>query len=177
MELCVEMFHNLPSVNSGFLTSSWQLSRNIPSPQMPAKDISTPSSFARPQSGATPRPQHRCPSPPRVLLKLSSPHYQSSNTFHNGSLIAVSSKSECKHQPSPSISPKSLIKSGPNIPVAHTTSRKKRLYGVATSNKALIQKLSSPCLYHLKSPVAPPDPVGTFLNTPERMSILHKQVI
>ncbi|KAK9537784.1 hypothetical protein VZT92_005365 [Zoarces viviparus] len=45
-----EMFHNLPRLNSDFFNTSWQTSRNIPTPKTLSKDFATPSSSPKPQS-------------------------------------------------------------------------------------------------------------------------------
>lgn len=165
MELFGDMFQNLPRLNSGFLNTSWQTSRNIPTPQMLLKDISTPSSSPKPQSGVTPSPPlsprslSKSPQSPVLSSKPPSPHSQASNTFHNKSSTAVSSKSKYKTLPSPLLSPKSLIKRNPNIPVSSTKMVKKRLYGVATAKKALTEKLSSPL-----PPKEPWSPIRPYSN-------------
>ncbi|XP_045910484.1 titin homolog [Micropterus dolomieu] len=147
VELFGEMFQNLPRLNSGFLDTSWQTSRNIPTPKTLSKDITTPSSSPKPQSEITPSP----PLSPRSLSKSpvssskpSSPHFQSSNVFQNKSSSAASSKSKSKELPSPLLSPKSVTKRSPHIPVFPKKTEKKRLYRLATAKKALIEKLPSP---------------------------------
>nr|XP_046260879.1 X-linked retinitis pigmentosa GTPase regulator isoform X2 [Scatophagus argus] len=130
-ELFGEMFQNLPRLNSGFLNTSWQTSRNIPTPKMLSKDICTPSSSPKLQSRVTPSPPlssrslSKSPQSPVQSSQPSSPHSQSLSTFHFKSSTAASSKSKSKEFPSPLVTSKSAVK--------HKT-------------KALIEKLSSPLL-------------------------------
>ncbi|XP_044072332.1 transcriptional regulator ATRX isoform X3 [Siniperca chuatsi] len=147
VELFGEMFQHLPRLTSGFLNTSWQTSRNIPTPKTLSKDITTPSSSPKPQSEDTPSP----PLSPRPLSKSpalpskpSSPHSQSPNMFQKKSSTTASSKSKSKELPSSLLSPKSITKRNPHIPVSPKKTAKKRLNRVATAKKALIEKLSSP---------------------------------
>lgn len=145
MELFGDIFQNLPRLNSDFLNTTWQMSRNIPTPQMLLKDVSTPSSSPKSQSpGVTRSPplSHRSRSKSPNVSKSSCPPSQASNTSHYKS--SVSSKSKSKKLSSPSLSPKSFIKRDPNIPVSATKSGKTSLYGVATARKVQMKKLPSP---------------------------------
>lgn len=153
-ELFGEMFQNLPRLNSDFLNTSWQTSRNIPTPKTLAKDISTPSSTPEPLSEVTPSPAlsprslSKSPQSPRLSSKqssrLSSPHSHSSNSFLSKSSTAVSSKSKSKELPSPFLSPKSITKPSPYIPVSPKKKVKIRLHGVTAAKKVLIENQSSP---------------------------------
>lgn len=145
MELFGDIFQNLPRLNSDFLSTTWQMSRNIPTPQMLLKDMSTPSSSPKPQSpGGTRSPplSHRSRSKSPNVSKSSSPLSYASNTSHYKS--PVSSKSKYKKFSSPSLSPKSFIKRDPNILVSATKSGKKSLYGMTTTKKVQMKKLPSP---------------------------------
>uniref|UniRef100_A0A8C4F5J8 X-linked retinitis pigmentosa GTPase regulator n=1 Tax=Dicentrarchus labrax TaxID=13489 RepID=A0A8C4F5J8_DICLA len=147
VELFGEMFQNLPRLNSGFLDTSWQTSRNIPTPKMLSRDLSTPSSSPKPQVGVTPSPPlsptslSDLPQSPVLSSKSSSPHSQSSDMFQYKS---STSKSKSKELPSPLLTPKSVKKRNPNILVSPKQTAKKRLHRVATAKKALIEKPSPP---------------------------------
>ncbi|TMS06890.1 X-linked retinitis pigmentosa GTPase regulator, partial [Larimichthys crocea] len=158
VELFGETFQNLPRLNSGFLNTSLQTSRNIQTPKTPSKDISTPSSTPKSQSEATPSPplSPRPPSKsPQILVlssKPSSRRSRSSNTFQN--------ESKSKELPSPLLSPKSVTTRNPNIPVSPKKTAKKQTYRVA--KKALIEKLSSPL--PPKEPCSPDRPPSHISN-------------
>ncbi len=152
-ELFGEMFQNLPRLNSDFLNTSWQTSRNIPTPKTLSRDSTTPSSSPKPQSEVAPSP----PLSPRSLSKSpvlsskpSSPQSQSSNAFQKKS----------KELPSPLLSPKSITKRNPHVPVAP----KKTVKRVSTAKKALIEKLSSPL--PPKEPCSPTRPHSGVSNEP-----------
>ncbi|XP_074551601.1 uncharacterized protein LOC141808790 isoform X2 [Halichoeres trimaculatus] len=130
-ELFGEMFQNLPRLNSDFLSTSWQTSRNIPTPKALLKDKTTPSSSPKPQSAvATPSPM--------LSPKLSSPRSLSSDTLRSKSSRASSFKSKSKEMPSPLLSPKSITKQSP-FNLATPTKRTKK-----STKKALSVKSSSP---------------------------------
>ncbi|KAE8299177.1 X-linked retinitis pigmentosa GTPase regulator Precursor [Larimichthys crocea] len=149
VELFGETFQNLPRLNSGFLNTSLQTSRNIQTPKTPSKDISTPSSTPKSQSEATlspplsPRPPSKSPQTLVLSSKPSSRRSRSSNTFQN--------KSKPKELPSPLLSPKS---------VTPKKTAKKQTYRVA--KKALIEKLSSPL--PPKEPCSPDRPPSHISN-------------
>lgn len=154
-ELFGEMFQNLPRLNSDFLNTSWQTSRNIPTPKTLSRDSTTPSSSPKSQSEVAPSP----PLSPRSLSKSpalsskpSSPQSQSSNTFQKKS----------KELPSPLLSPKSITKRNPHVPVSPKKTAKKRLYRESTAKKALIEKLSSPL--PPKEPCSPTRPSSGVSN-------------
>lgn len=158
VELFGETFQNLPRLNSGFLNTSLQTSRNIQTPKTPSKDISTPSSTPKSQSEATlspplsPRPPSKSPQILLLSSKPSSRRSRSSNTFQN--------KSKSKELPSPLLSPKSVTTRNPNIPVSPKKTAKKQTYRVA--KKALIEKLSSPL--PPKEPCSPDRPPSHISN-------------
>ncbi|KAM6978403.1 X-linked retinitis pigmentosa GTPase regulator [Tautogolabrus adspersus] len=129
LELFGEMFQNLPRLNSDFLNTSWQTSRNIPTPKT-LSTKTTPSSSPKPKSVATQSPV--------LSSKPSSPRPLSSDTLQSKSSKAASSKSKSKELPSPLLSPKSITKQKPYIPV---TSRKT---AKQPARKALIEKSLSP---------------------------------
>ncbi|KAK5861160.1 hypothetical protein PBY51_022576 [Eleginops maclovinus] len=138
-----EMFHNLPRLNSGFLNTSWQTSRNIPTPKTLSKDFTTPTSSPKPQSEVTISPP-LSPRSPVISSKPSSPHSQSSNTSQNKS--SASSSSTSKELPSPILSPEYLNKH--NTSISPNSTPEKGLYKEATTKKALIEE----------SPLAPNEP-------------------
>ncbi|XP_031725235.1 X-linked retinitis pigmentosa GTPase regulator [Anarrhichthys ocellatus] len=154
-----EMFHNLPRLNSDFFNTSWQTSRNIPTPKTLSKDFATPSSSPKPQSEARLNPA-LSPRSPVLSSKPSSPHSQSSNTFQNKSSTAASSESKSKELPSPLPSPKTITKH--STLVSHKRTAKRRLYGVATAKKALIGESPLPP----KEPCSPTRPSSEISNKP-----------
>uniref|UniRef100_A0A3Q3E2P0 X-linked retinitis pigmentosa GTPase regulator n=1 Tax=Labrus bergylta TaxID=56723 RepID=A0A3Q3E2P0_9LABR len=129
LELFGEMFQNLPRLNSDFLNTSWQASRNIPTPKT-LSTKTTPSPSPRPKSVATQSPV--------LSSKPSSPRPLSSDTLQSKSSKAASSRSKSKELPSPLLSPKSITKQRPYIP---GTSRKT---ATQPARKALIEKSLSP---------------------------------
>lgn len=141
------MFQNLPRLHSGFLNTSWQTSRNILTPKILSKNITTPSSSPKPQSDITPstplspRSLSKSPQSPVFSSAPSRPHSQSSNT---------TSKSKPKELPSSLLSPKSVTKH--NIPVFPRKTTK-QAHRVVTAKKTLNDKVSSP-----QSPVEPCSP-------------------
>ncbi|XP_028446232.1 X-linked retinitis pigmentosa GTPase regulator, partial [Perca flavescens] len=143
VELFGKMFQNLPRLNSDFLNTSWQTSRNISTPKTLSKDFTTPSSSPKTQSEATLSPP-LSPRSPVLPSKPSSPRSQSSNTFQNKSSTAASFKSKSKELPSPLLSPKFITKH--NTPVSPKQTAKKRMY--RTAKKALIEE----------SPLSPKEP-------------------
>ncbi|KAI3356348.1 hypothetical protein L3Q82_017572 [Scortum barcoo] len=107
-ELFGEMFQNLPRLNSDFLNTSWQTSRNIRSPKTLSREGSTPSSSPKPQSEVAPSPMlspRSLSKSPVLSSKPSSPQSQSSNTFQEKS----------KELSSPLLSPKSITKQGETV--------------------------------------------------------------
>ncbi|XP_047457070.1 X-linked retinitis pigmentosa GTPase regulator [Mugil cephalus] len=162
VELFGGMFQNLPRLNSGFLNTSWQTSRNILPPKTPPKDITTPSSSPKPQSEAAASPllspRSRSVSPKSSVLSSqpSSPRSQSSYARKNkGSYAAASSNSRPKQLSSALLSPKATAKSNLNIPV----STKKR---ALIARKASSDKLSSPL--QPKEPCSPSRPPTRLSN-------------
>lgn len=149
-ELFGDIFHILPRLNSDFLNTSWQTSRNIPAPQRLPKGCSSSSSSPKPQSVISPGP----PPSPRLLAKSpqspilspqpSSPHSQSSGAFQIKSPDKDSPQSGSSELHSTFLSPKSLIKRCPDSPLPGTKIAKRRTQGVAAANKTLIEKLPSP---------------------------------
>lgn len=151
-----DIFHNLPRLNSDFLNTSWQTSRNIAAPQSLLKGFRSPSSSPKPQSVISPTPPlspkspAKSPHSPILSSKPSSPRSQSSSTFQiRPSNTTVSSRPESKELPSPLLSPKSLIRRSTNVPVPASKIGRRRMQGVAAAKKALIKK---------KSPVSPEEP-------------------
>lgn len=138
-----EIFHNLPRLNSDFLNTSWQTSRNILTPKTSSKDLVAPSSA--PKSAVKISPQPSCRSQ-ISSLKSSSPHSQSSNTSVTKSSTAASSKSKFKELRSALPSPKTITKH--STIASHKRSSRRRLCGAATANKALIDE----------SPLTPQEP-------------------
>lgn len=130
------MFQNLPRLNSDFLNTSWQTSRNIPTPKTLSMDFTPPSSSPKPQSEATLSPP-LSPRSPLLSSKPSSPRSQSSNSFQKKSF-----KSKSKELPSPLLSPKSITTR--YTPSPKRTPRKR----VATAKKALTEE----------SPLRPKEP-------------------
>uniref|UniRef100_UPI001A996168 X-linked retinitis pigmentosa GTPase regulator n=1 Tax=Gasterosteus aculeatus aculeatus TaxID=481459 RepID=UPI001A996168 len=126
-----EIFHNLPRLNSDFLNTSWQTSRNILTPKTSSKDLVAPSSA--PKSAVKISPQPSCRSQ-ISSLKSSSPH------------SAASSKSKFKELRSALPSPKTITKH--STIASHKRSSRRRLCGAATANKALIDE----------SPLTPQEP-------------------
>ncbi|KAM3608236.1 uncharacterized protein V6R79_021559 [Siganus canaliculatus] len=135
-----EMFHNLPRLNSGFLNTTWQTSRNIPATKTLSKDTSSPSSSPKPQSEVTasppfsPRSLPRSPQSPLIPSKPPSSHSQSSNKFHPNS----------EELPSPLLSPKSITHFQLKSPTSPKKLLKKGARRMATAKKALREKTPSP---------------------------------
>lgn len=167
MELFGKIFQILPRLNSGFLNTSWQTSRNIPTPKTLSKDISTPSSSPKPQSEVTlsppisPRYQPKSPQSPGLSSKPSSPHSQASNAPQYNSFTTASPKTKSKELPSPLLSPKSITKGSPSFQGFSKKTGKKRLNA---DKKALIEKLSSP--QSPKEPCSPDRPSSEISNSP-----------
>lgn len=149
-ELFGDIFHILPRLNSGFLNTSWQTSRNIPAPQRLSKGFTSPSSSPKPQSVISPSP----PLSPRLLAKSShspslsskpsSPHSRSSGSFKIKSANKVSPQPGSSPLPSPLRSPKILIKRCPDALEPDTTNPKRRTQVVATARKSFMKRLPSP---------------------------------
>lgn len=136
------MFHNLPRLNSGFLNTSWQTSRNIPTPKTLSKDFTTPTSYPKPQSEVTLSPP-LSPRSPVISSQPSSPHSQSSNTSQKKSSASYRSTSEL---PSPILSPEYL--NNHDTSISPNSTPEQSLYKEATTEKALIEE----------SPLAPKEP-------------------
>ncbi|KAM4558703.1 uncharacterized protein rpgra [Odontesthes bonariensis] len=148
VELFGKMFQNLPGLNSGFLDTSWQTSRNIQTLKTLSKDATTPTPTPEPQSEATsspfssPRSLSISLRSPALSSKPSSPHSRSSYTRQRKASPAASTKSKPKAVPSPLLSPKSIAKYKPNVPASTKKMSKNRAHQAATTEKALSDRLS-----------------------------------
>lgn len=149
-ELFGDIFHILPRLNSDFLNTSWQTSRNIPSPQRLPKGFRSPSSPPKPQSVISPSPplspRSLAESPQSHILsaKPSSPHSQSSGALRIKSPNKVSPWPGSREPSSPLPSPKSLTKRCPGAPAPGARIAKRTTQGVAAAEKTLIEQLPSP---------------------------------
>ncbi|XP_017164556.1 X-linked retinitis pigmentosa GTPase regulator [Poecilia reticulata] len=96
----VELFGELPQTqprpNSGFLSTSWQTSRNIPNLKRLPKDAPTPTSSPK----AAPASPLLSPRSQSVSSKAPSPRSQSSLSCRSKASTAVSSRSKSKRLPS-----------------------------------------------------------------------------
>ncbi|XP_054888368.1 X-linked retinitis pigmentosa GTPase regulator [Poeciliopsis prolifica] len=96
----VELFGELPQTqprpNSGFLSTSWQTSRNIPNLKQLPKDAPSPTSSPK----ATPASPLLSPRSQSVSSKPSSPRTQSSLSCRSKASAAASSRSKSKRLPS-----------------------------------------------------------------------------
>lgn len=149
-ELFGDIFHILPRLNSDFLNTSWQTSRNIPAPQRLSKGFTSPSSSPKPQSVIPPSPPlsprllAKSPRSPILSSKPSSPHSQSSGSSQIKSPNKVSPQPGSSELPSPLLSPKSLMKRYPDALEPGTNIAKRRMRVVATAKKSFTRKLPSP---------------------------------
>lgn len=138
VELFGKMFQNLPRLHSGFLSTSWQTSRNRLTPKTLSKSFTSPSSSPKPQSDLTPstplspRSLSKSPQSPVFSSAPSSPHSQSSH---------ATSKSKLKKLPSSLLSPKPVSKC--NTPVSPRKTEK-QAHRVVTAKKTLFDKVASP---------------------------------
>ncbi|XP_063354868.1 X-linked retinitis pigmentosa GTPase regulator [Pelmatolapia mariae] len=150
VELFGDKFQSLPRLNSDFLNTSRQTSRNSLTLKTLSKDATTPSSSPKPKSEVTgspllsPRSRSISPQSPLLSSKASSPHSQSSFTLQSKASTSASSKSKCKKVPSPLLLPKSITKLNPSSPVATKMTAKPRLNRAAATKKPLSNKFSSP---------------------------------
>lgn len=96
----VELFGELPQTpprpNSGFLSTSWQTSRNIPNLKQLLKDAPTPTSSPK----AAPASPLLSPRSQSVSSKPPSPRSQSSLSCRSKASTVVSSRSKSKRLPS-----------------------------------------------------------------------------
>ncbi|XP_035762599.1 X-linked retinitis pigmentosa GTPase regulator-like [Neolamprologus brichardi] len=150
VELFGDKFQSLPRLNSDFLITSRQTSRNSLTLKTLSKDATTPSSSPKPKSEVTgspllsPRSRSISPQSPLLSSKASSPHSRSSFTLQSKASTSASSKSKCKKVPSPLLLPKSITKLNPSSPVATKMTAKPRLNQAAATKKPLSNKFSSP---------------------------------
>ncbi|XP_019208926.1 X-linked retinitis pigmentosa GTPase regulator isoform X1 [Oreochromis niloticus] len=150
VELFGDKFQSLPRLNSDFLNTSRQTSRNSLTLKTLSKDATTPSSSPKPKSEVagspllSPRSRSISPQSPLISSKASSPHSQSSFTLQSKASTSASSKSKCKKVPSPLLLPKSITKLNPSSPVATKMTAKPRLNRAAAPKKPLSNKFSSP---------------------------------
>ncbi|XP_041858424.1 X-linked retinitis pigmentosa GTPase regulator [Melanotaenia boesemani] len=170
VELFGRKFHNLPHLNSGFLNTSWQTSRNIQTQKKLSRDVATPTSSPKPQSEATaspllfPRSQSISPHSVAVSSKSSRPQSQSSYSRQSKASTTGSSKSKSKMLPH-LLSPKSITKYKPSSPASIKETAKIRRYQAAATRKALSNKLSSPL--PPKAPCSPTRPLNKNLSDGE----------
>nr|XP_024661087.1 X-linked retinitis pigmentosa GTPase regulator [Maylandia zebra] len=150
VELFGDKFQSLPRLNSDFLNTSRQRSRNSLTLKTLSNDATTPSSSPKPKSEVTgspllsPRSRSISPQSPLLSSKASTPHSQSSFTLQSKASTSASSKSKCKKVPSPLLLPKSITKLNPSSPVATKMTAKPRLNRAAATKKPLSNKFSSP---------------------------------
>ncbi|XP_013769815.1 X-linked retinitis pigmentosa GTPase regulator [Pundamilia nyererei] len=150
VELFGDKFQSLPRLNSDFLNTSRQTSRNSLTLKTLSNDATTPSSSPKPKSEVTgspllsPRSRSISPQSPLLSSKASTPHSQSSFTLQSKASTSASSKSKCKKVPSPLLLPKSITKLNPSSPVATKMTAKPRLNRAAATKKPLSNKFSSP---------------------------------
>lgn len=150
VELFGDKFQSLPRLNSDFLITSRQTSRNSLTLKTLSKDATTPSSSPKPKPEVTgspllsPRSRSISPQSPLLSSKASSPHSRSSFTLQSKASTSASSKSKCKKVPSPLLLPKSITKLNPSSPVATKMTAKPRLNRAAATKKPLSNKFSSP---------------------------------
>lgn len=164
------MFENLPRLSAGFLNTSRHKSRNILDPKPPSNDMTNPSSSPKSQSEVTPSPPisprslSKSPQSPVISFKPSSPYTQSLYTPQKKTSSTTPSKSKekrAKELPSPLLSPKSITKCNPKIPVSPKKTARKRLYQATTAKRALSEERLSPlppkepC-----SPIRPPSHIS-----------------
>ncbi|PWA31468.1 hypothetical protein CCH79_00002637 [Gambusia affinis] len=96
VELFGELPQNPPRPNSGFLSTSWQTSRNIPNLKQLLKDAPAPTHSPK----AAPASPLLSPRSQSVSSKPSSPRSQSSLSCRSRASTAVSSRSKSKRLPS-----------------------------------------------------------------------------
>lgn len=177
-ELFGDIFHILPRLNSDFLNTSWQTSRNIPAPRRLSKGFTSPASSPKPQASISPSPplsprlSAKSPHSPILSSKPSSPHSQSSGSFQIKSPNKVSPQSGSSELPSPSLSPKYLLKRCPDALERDTIIARRRMQGVATAKKSFKRKLPSPV-----SPDEHCSPIRPLSGTScDDESLLHKGI-